>query len=477
MTVQRLRRWSENARSFLFTVGFLIAMPAASAAQAPQPLIVGVRNVGQAIAALKAQGIPVRHVLDISNAVAVVGEPAMLRALPFVRYVEGDPPGAVWALQDTLPYGVSNIDAEVVWGGSQGATNVVSGQGGFGVKVAVIDTGVDCGHIDLLPGCFYGANFVNGLLAFDDNGHGTHVAGIIGARDNGQGVIGVAPEAELYAVKVLDSAGSGSWSAVAAGINWAVANNMKVINMSLGGTEASQAVADAVAAAAAAGVLVVSAAGNSGCCNTVLYPAKHAGSMAIAAVDQLDNWATFSSTGTEVDVAAPGVTILSTVPTGICSLCDPSGYKSLSGTSMASPHVAGVGALLISRGRSRAQSWSLITGTAKDKGTAGFDNYFGWGRVDALAAVGGAPAPVPESAVWRYRGADDRGHDAGERDDRRAACFRRDSGQRVRQCGCCARGLLCGCDAEVFRRRSALHVFVEGTRLAGQDLRPAVDGL
>jgi subtilisin family serine protease len=311
--------------------------------------------------------------------------------------VEPDPPNAVWTQVDTLPYGVGNIDAEVVWGGTQGATNVVAGQGGFGVKVAVIDTGIDCGHLDLLPGCFYGANFVSSLLAFDDNGHGTHVAGIIGARDNGQGAIGVAPEVELYAVKVLDSAGSGSWSAVAAGINWAVANNMNVINMSIGGTTGSQAIADAVAAAAAAGVLVVSAAGNSGCCNTVLYPAKYTGSMAIAAVDQADNWVSFSSTGAEVDVAAPGATIWSTVPTGVCSLCDPSGYKYLSGTSMATPHVSGVGALLMSRGRSRSEAWSLITGTARDLGSAGFDSYFGWGRVNALAAVGGAPSSPPSS--------------------------------------------------------------------------------
>ena len=271
----------------LMALGLLLIGPVAVPAQAQEraPLIVGVTtNLGQAVAALRAQGVPVRHVIDVSSAVAVVGDASRLRGLPFVRYVEPDPPDAVWIVQDSLPYGVANIDAEVVWGGSQGATDVIAGQGGWGIKVAVIDTGVDCSHADLVGGCAYGANFVNAALALDDHGHGTHVAGTIGARDNGQGVIGVAPEVELYAVKVLDANGSGSWSAVAAGINWAVQNGMNVISMSLGGTAGSQAVADAVAAADAAGILVVSAAGNSGCCNTVLYPAKYPESMPVAAV-------------------------------------------------------------------------------------------------------------------------------------------------------------------------------------------------
>jgi subtilisin family serine protease len=131
----------------------------------------------------------------------------------------------------------------------------------------------------------------------------------------------------------------------------------------------------------------VSAAGNAGCCDTVLYPAKLPGSMAVAAVDANDQRAWFSSTGPEVDVAAPGVDILSTVPTGTCKLCDPSGYRSLSGTSMATPHVAGTGALLMSRGFTAAQAWTQMTGTAVDLGFPGFDLFYGWGRVDAYRAV------------------------------------------------------------------------------------------
>lgn len=202
--------------------------------RAQEPLILGVTDLGQAIAEMHAQQIHIRHVIHISNAIAVIGDPVHLARLPFVRYVEPDPPDAVWTQEDTLEYGVDNIDADVVWGGSQQATTVIAGQGGLGIKVAVIDTGIDCSHPDLAAGCVYGANFVvTGAVPFDDHGHGTRVAGIIGARDNGLEFIGVAPEAGLYAVKVLGSTGSGSWSAVAAGINWAVQNGMHVISMSL----------------------------------------------------------------------------------------------------------------------------------------------------------------------------------------------------------------------------------------------------
>src|SRR5688572_30326949 len=363
-------------------------------AYAQQRLIVGVTDVGRAERELPAQA-QVRFKIGISRAFAVTGDAERLRRLPFVRYVEPDPVDAAHIVADTLEYGVNNIDAEVVWGGSQGATTVIPGQGGASAKVAVLDTGVDCGHEDLAAGCLYGANFASFAQPFDDHGHGTHVAGIIAARANGVGVIGVAPEATVYAVKVLAGNGSGAWSWVAAGIDWAVANDMDVINMSLSGTSGSIALAEAVAAAQAAGVLVVSAAGNSGCCNTVGFPARYAGSMAIGAVDVNDVVASFSSTGPEVDVAAPGVAVRAPVPTGTCALCDPSGYLLLNGTSMASPHVAGVGALLMSRGFTASQAWNAMTSTARDLGVAGYDTFYGYGRVDALAAVNSTPTDPP----------------------------------------------------------------------------------
>jgi subtilisin len=387
-----------SLRIGLATVVFVLL---SSFAFAQERLIVGVTDLGRAERELPAQA-QVRFKIGISRAFAVIGDADRLRRLPFVRYVEPDPVDAAHIVADTLEYGVNNIDAEVVWGGSQGATTVLPGQGGAGARVAVLDTGIDCGHEDLAAGCVYGANFASffGGQPFDGHGHGTHVAGIIAARANGLGVIGVAPEATVYAVKVLDDGGSGAWSWVAAGIDWAVTNNMDVINMSLSGTSGSIALADAVAAAQAAGVLVVSAAGNSGCCNTVGYPARYAGSMAIGAVDVNDVVAGFSSTGPEVDITAPGVAVRAPVPTGNCTLCDPSGYLLLNGTSMATPHVAGVGALLMSRGFTAAQTWNAMTGTARDLGVSGYDTFYGYGRVDALAAVNSTPTdPPPPPAV------------------------------------------------------------------------------
>jgi subtilisin len=361
---------------------------------AQQRLIVGVTDVARAQRELPAQA-QVRFKIGISRAFAVIGDAERLRRLPFVRYVEPDPIDAVHIALDTLGYGVNNIDAEVVWGGAQGATTVIAGQGGAGARVAVLDTGVDCGHEDLAGGCVYGANFAGFAQPFDDHGHGTHVAGIIGARANGIGTIGVAPESTVYAVKVLDGTGSGALSWVAAGIDWAVTNNMDVVNMSLSATISSIALSEAVAAAQAAGVLVVSASGNSGCCNKVGYPAKLPGSMAVGAVDQFNIIAGFSSRGPEVDISAPGVAVRAPVPTGTCTLCDPSGYKLLSGTSMATPHVAGVGALLMSRGRTASQAWNLMTATAHDAGATGWDDGYGHGVVDALAAVNGEPGEEP----------------------------------------------------------------------------------
>jgi subtilisin len=237
------------------------------------------------------------------------------------------------AASGDVPWGVARVNAPAAWSSGKGS----------GVKVAIIDTGIDCTHPDLKCDFGSGVNLVTpGATPMDDNEHGTHVAGTIGGRGTG-GPIGVAPAATLIPVKVLDGDGSGSLSDIVKGINWATKNRVDVINMSLGGASGSAALERAVKQALAAGVVIVAAAGNSGPNpDTVGYPAAYPGVIAVAASDSKDGVAKFSSRGDAVAFIAPGVDITSTVPGG--------GTAKLSGTSMASPHVAGLAALAVERG-------------------------------------------------------------------------------------------------------------------------------
>jgi subtilisin len=215
---------------------------------------------------------------------------------------------------------------------------------GSGVKVAVLDTGIDLDHSDLSV-----AGNVNEIRSRssgdDDNGHGTHVAGTIAALSNSAGVVGVAPGASLYAVKVLDRGGSGSYSTVAAGIDWAVLYEMDVVNMSLSGTGYSSTLYAAVSRARDADIVQVVAAGNSGhnLDTSPEYPAAWEGLvLTISALDvSTSTWSfpSWSNYGTAVDVAGPGVNVCSTTMGG--------GYGQMSGTSMASPHVAGAVAVYL----------------------------------------------------------------------------------------------------------------------------------
>ncbi len=279
-----------------------------------------------------------------------------------VAYVEPDQ--VYTAFQQTVPTGIRRCDADAVPGLITGGDLTVD------ADVAVIDTGLDGTHPDLnvQPG---GVRFYTTRKSMktdanwqDDNGHGTHVGGIIGARDNGIGVVGVAPGARLWAVKVLDSGGGGTVSTVVAGIDWVVqrSNTFEVANMSLGGSF-SQAINDAVKAGTAAGIVFVVSAGNSGYDAINYSPASEPTALTVSALDDNDGlpgglggvtaWgeyddtlAQFSNYGQAVDVCAPGVDIYSTYP---LSMGDYSGYATFSGTSMAAPHVAGAAALYIAR--------------------------------------------------------------------------------------------------------------------------------
>lgn len=230
-----------------------------------------------------------------------------------------------------IQWGVKRVNAPSAWSTTMGQ----------GVKIGIIDTGMDYYHPDLKANYAGGYNAIDTTKTpLDDNGHGTHVAGIIGAVSDGVGVVGVAPRVSLYAVKVLNAQGSGAYSAIIDGIQWAVTNKMALVNMSLGSPSGSVAIQKAVEAAYKAGVTLVIAAGNDS--GPVNYPAKYPQAIAVAASDSTDKIASFSSRGAEIAVIAPGVAINSTYMGGI--------YKSLSGTSMASPHVAALAALAVARG-------------------------------------------------------------------------------------------------------------------------------
>ena len=285
-----------------------------------------------------------------------------------------------------LPWGVDRIDAELVW---------PSGNTANPIKVGIIDTGISNTHPDLLANVKGGINTINPRKNWnDDNGHGSHVAGIVAALNNDIGVIGVGPEIDLYAIKVLGAGGSGYLSDVIEGIQWAIAHNMQVINMSLGTVSDIKSFHDAVTAAKTAGIVVVAAAGNSGSPtdgnSTVIYPAAYPEAIAVSATDQNNVIASWSSRGPEVDLAAPGV--------GIYSTYKGTDYATLSGTSMAAPHVAGSAALVLntpvgSNDVNANGKWdpdevqTKLQATAKDLGDAGLDTLYGWGLVNAFNAV------------------------------------------------------------------------------------------
>jgi subtilisin len=297
-----------------------------------------------------------------------------LKARSDVEYIEEDV--VLYAFAQTLSWGVDRIDADLAW---------PTGNTGQGVKVAILDTGIDYDHPDLAVAG--GVNFVgtrDGSVAAsdwnDNHGHGTHCAGIVAARNNTIGAVGVAPDAALYGIKVLSDSGSGYTSDIIQGLDWCAAHGIKVASLSLGGT-GTTSLKNACDRAYSRGVLVVAAAGNSA--GAVMYPAGYPSVVAVSAVDSRNGRASFSNYGPQIELAAPGVSIYSTYKNG--------GYASMSGTSMACPHVAGAAVLAWASGLSSSTAVrDRLTGAAEDLGAAGRDTTFGFGLVDAQRAAGAA---------------------------------------------------------------------------------------
>jgi subtilisin len=362
---------------------------------------------------IRSYGGSIDHEIGIANAIATCLPERAIQALennPCIDYIEVD---QKHHLLETLPWGVDRIDAEIVWGGSENAKSV-TGNAGLGIDVMIIDTGIDYTHPDLDDYYAGGIDYANGDNdPLDDNGHGTHCAGIVGADDNSVGVIGAAPYANLWAVKALDKRGSGWVSDIAAGIDWAVNNGAEVISMSLGGSY-SDTLKTSCDNAYASGIVVVAAAGNGGT-NSVSYPAAYSSVIAVSATYSNDNLASFSNYGSEIELSAPGVNIYSTMPIYSVELTSgppwsrySNNYDYMSGTSMACPHVSGVAALVFASGVTDANNdgricddvRNILNDNAEDLGITGWDIYFGYGLVDAEASAGGGePDTTPPVKV------------------------------------------------------------------------------
>ncbi|MGN7485129.1 S8 family peptidase (plasmid) [Priestia megaterium] len=266
-------------------------------------------------------------------------------------------------------YGPQKVQAPDAW-------DVTTSNGN--IKIAIIDTGVQLNHPELAIKLWPGYNFVEGNLNPNDgNGHGTHVAGIAGAlTENSLGIAGIAPSASIIPVRALDNSGNGTLSNIANAITYSTNAGAKVINLSLGSSQGSITLENAINHAWNQGVVIVAAAGNEAS-NTLTYPAAYQNVIAVASTDINDQKSDFSNYGTWVEVSAPGSAILSTY-TG-------SYYAYLSGTSMACPHVAGLAALLAAQGKNNVQIKNTILSTCDPVPGTGL--YWTYGRINANRAV------------------------------------------------------------------------------------------
>jgi subtilisin family serine protease len=284
------------------------------------------------------------------------------------------------ATAETTDWGVTLLGVPSLWRETKGE----------GIKVGVLDTGIALEHPDLKSAILEARDFTRSpSQAYDAQGHGTHVAGIIAARRNANGIVGVAPESKIIIAKVLNDEGSGTSADIVAGIRWAVETGADILSMSLGSPEPDEEIHQALLFAIAKGVFVITAAGNEGPeLDTVGYPAGFPEMVAVGSIDRTKKLSSFSSRGRQVDIVAPGDQITSCYP--------PRSYAVLSGTSMATPFVSGVVALMLAKhrklgGKSPVQTQQdmieHLCRSADDAGKAGFDPLYGCGIINPAKLI------------------------------------------------------------------------------------------
>ena len=399
------KEWNKNVLKVKVMVSTLLVcsmvvascLIAAVSAGPPEktPVIIGFKDKPDSDL-IRAYGGEIKYEYHIVPAIAAsLPEKAVdaLKKNPNIEYIEPD--CEVTIAGEVLPWGIDRIDAELVWNGTQGGHDMGLGRNaGDGIKISIIDTGIDYTHPDLANNVKGGHRFqengaINDDNFMDDHGHGTQCAGIAAAEDNDIGVIGVAPKAHLYGVKCFNSDGLAWLSDVIAGVEWSTDNGMNVISMSFCTNSNSSVMRQACDTAYSNGIVLVAASCNDN--SWVRFPAKYSSVITVGATDNNDVRAGFSNFGPELELMAPGVDIYTTHLGG--------GYITIGGTSMACPHASGTAALVFASDIDAAYDlngdgvWDAneirnkLQDTADDLGDHGWDEYYGYGLVDAYKPI------------------------------------------------------------------------------------------
>lgn len=334
--------------------------------------------------------------VQAATAVSVFASSALADVAPYIDYIESDTvvsgestPNDPAFSELTKVYGLNMVEAPRAWDVGSGSADVI---------LAILDTGLNAGHVEFADRVVAGYDFINeDDDPNDDHGHGTHVAGIAAAAaGNGEGSAGVCPSCKIMPIKVLDGGNRGTWGTVAAGIYFAVDHGARVINLSLGASATSRTLEDAVAYAQEHDVIIVASSGNAAS-SLPYYPAAIPWVVAVGATNDVDALWPFSNTGDHIDLTAPGYRIYSTY----YDLSSSGGYAYMTGTSMASPFVTGLVGLVagLDGELTATEIIDLMTTNADDLGDEGKDPSFGYGRINAyttLVAANGGEAPDPK---------------------------------------------------------------------------------